>query len=75
VWVWPKVFIEPGDEAWEELQLFLGIDEVREMRRNAAISGGYIDYRIGIGHDGSWRFFLVGNLSDAETTSRAGRQC
>jgi hypothetical protein len=75
VWVWPKVFIEPGDEAWEELQLFLGIDEVREMRRNAAISAGYIDYRIGIGHDGSWRFFLVGNLSDAETTSRAGRQC
>jgi hypothetical protein len=45
------------------------------MRRNAAISAGYIDYRIGIGHDGSWRFFLVGNLSDAETTSRAGRQC
>jgi hypothetical protein len=67
VWVWPAVFVEPSDAAWEELERIVGADTVAALRHWAVTSpgrGGYTAHRIGIADDGTWRFFLAADWSD-----------
>jgi hypothetical protein len=62
VWVWPAVALEPGEDAWAELVPILEADVVEALRGGPVGFSGtpYLEYRIGISDDGTWRFALSG---------------
>jgi hypothetical protein len=62
VWVWPAVALEPGEDAWAELVPILGADVVQALRGGPVgfSETPYLEYRIGISDDGTWRFALSG---------------
>jgi hypothetical protein len=56
--VWPAVHAAgAGDDAWREVAQLYSPAEIARMRAG----DGYLGYRVGIGEDGDWQFFVAGD--------------
>lgn len=61
IWVWPAVFIEQQDQSnWDQL-VDAGLETREAVQRMRASDEGYLGWRLGIGVDGSWLFFVAGD--------------
>lgn len=57
-WVWPAAFVDPSDEAsWQEVEQIHDPETLQMMQDG----GSYMGYRVGIGADGRWMFYVAGD--------------
>lgn len=61
IWVWPAVFIERQDQSnWDQV-VDAGLESREAVQRMRASDEGYLGWRLGIGADGTWLFFVAGD--------------